>query len=49
MTGQNEIDKIPRHPLDDKIAYGYDLNRNQVASLVRERVLLGQRDKINEE
>ena len=27
--------------MDDKIAYGYDLNRNQVASLVRERVLLG--------
>ncbi len=41
MTGQNEIDKIPRHPLDDKIAYGFDLNRNLVASLVRERILLG--------
>jgi hypothetical protein len=41
VTGQNEIDKIPRHPLDNRVAYGYDLNRNQVASLVRERVLLG--------
>lgn len=41
MTGQNEISKIPRHPLDDKVAYGYDLDRNLVASLVRDRVLLG--------
>lgn len=41
MTGQNEISKIPRHPLDDRVAYGYDLDRNLVATLVRERILLG--------
>lgn len=41
MAGQNEISKIPRHPLDERVAYGHDLDRNLVASLVRERVLLG--------
>ncbi|MCB1681093.1 MAG: hypothetical protein H6858_05925 [Rhodospirillales bacterium] len=41
MTDNNPISKIPRHPLDPNIAYGYDLDRALVANLVRERLLLG--------
>lgn len=41
MTGQNEIDKIPRHPQDHSIAHGHNLNPSLIATLVRERILLG--------
>lgn len=42
LKEQNDLlDSIPRHPNDDMVACGRDLDPNVIVPLIRERLLLG--------